>query len=108
MKKTLLFFMVLTAGTALRAVGLDEIVVYPNPVRFPESTVLTFGNVAAPTDVEIFTVDGRRVRQLQLVPGDAQYGLTNDDGQALASGVYVYLMTDGEGNSRTGKFAVLR
>jgi len=106
--KKLLFFLALTAGAAAQAAGLDDIIVYPNPVRFPQDTTITFGNVAAPADVEIFTADGRRVRQLQLIPGDAQYALTNDSGQQLASGIYVYLLTDGEGHSRTGKFAVLR
>lgn len=106
--KKLLCFLILTAGTALRAAGLDEIVVYPNPVRFPQNTAITFGNVSEPADVEIFTVAGQRVKRLRLIPGDIQYALTNDSGDALASGVYVYLITDGAGNHRDGKFAVLR
>ena len=38
----------------------------------------------------------------------ASWDLANDKGDKVASGIYVYLITDGQGNKAKGKVAVIK
>ncbi len=83
---------------ALLATGIES--VYPNP--FNPSTTIAF-RVVEPSDVrlEIFSLDGRRVRLLGSGPRAAgEYRLTwdgrDDDGRALGSAVYLCRLRAGE------------
>lgn len=82
---------------------------------------MVFLNLSRNATIRIYTVDGRRVTALPpgwtadggltQNPGDtgqAQWALTNDRGQAVASGVYLYIITDPEGRSSRGKLAIMR
>jgi hypothetical protein len=40
--------------------------------------------------------------------GKAPWNLANDSGARVASGIYLYLITDGQGNKTRGKFTVIR
>jgi hypothetical protein len=106
------------------ATDLGRVIVYPNPWNGELPWVrprMVFLNLSRNAAIRIYTIEGRRVTTLTpgLVadggqtqnPGDsgqAVWALTNERGQPVASGVYLYIITDPEGRSTRGKLAILR
>jgi hypothetical protein len=87
--------------------------VYPNPWRAdrPSDHGITFEGLTVGTTIKIFTVSGHKVKELVPQPsslGTALWDLTNDSGDKVASGLYLYLITDGQGNKKKGQLAVIR
>lgn len=93
----------------------DNITVGPNPFIISEGTsVLSFFNLVSGSEVKILTANGRLVRQLnpdnfkEVQGSQAQWDGRNMDGELVATGVYVYLVTTEEGETTNGKFLVIR
>jgi hypothetical protein len=84
--------------------------VYPNPWRASRGDhAITFDQIPAGSTVKIFTVSARWVATLTAdAGGKASWNLTNDSGERVASGIYLYLITDSQGNKTRGKFTVIR
>jgi len=90
--------------------GSFTVLVYPNPWRsdraYPRQ--MTFAQLPAGTTVKIFTVSGHLVKTLDpQSPGFSTWDLTNDSGDRVASGIYIYLATTPSGNKARGKLAVI-
>ena len=84
---------------------LEQVVAFPNPfvINSPlDSLAFNFGR---PGMVRIFTPAGELVRRL-----DANSGWFGDNqaGERVASGVYVYLLEDDQGNIKRGKILLVR
>jgi hypothetical protein len=73
-------------------------------------TDVTFSNLTPGAKVQIFTVSGDPVFKKDVEAGAStlRWTAVNDDGQALSSGIYFYLITDAAGNKKDGKIAVIR
>jgi hypothetical protein len=98
-----------SATITFASVDLSTVRVYPNPVRAARGhTTLTFDEMSANSTVKIFTVSGRWVKTLAAPAGAVVWDLTNDSGDRTASGVYVYLITDGQGNKSRGSFTIIK
>ncbi len=83
--------------------------VYPNPVRAGRGDqAITFDQMPANSTVKIFTVSGRWVKTLSAPTGSVSWDLRNDSGERVASGLYLYLAADAQGNKTRGKFTVIR
>jgi hypothetical protein len=88
--------------------------VYPNPWRsdrgYPAQITfdqLTGGN----TTIKIFSVAGHLVKTLSTQNSGLStvtWNLINDYGDKVASGIYLYLITDSQGDKVTGKVAVIK
>jgi len=97
------------------AANLDNLVVFPNPFK-PGSggrydfNGITFGGLTAGAKIKIFSISGGLVRELNETDNDGIYiwDTKNTSNENVASGVYLYLVTDTAGNKKTGKFAVAR
>ncbi|MDP7422433.1 MAG: hypothetical protein QGH40_11165, partial [bacterium] len=102
----------------------DSLKNYPNPVN-PQMNDVTisyiFNQNTSRIDIDIFDITGDLVRSFQDatqpaaagVVGDEDWDCTNDFGEAVANGVYIYrikaINAAGDSSSeRTGKIAVLR
>jgi len=85
-----------------------DVKAYPNPWRADRhaNTPVTFDNLPSGGQVKIFTVSGHQVKTLP--PGAGTWDLTNEGGDKVASGVYIFLVTDGRGGKATGKVAIIR
>ena len=85
--------------------------VYPNPWRadrHADSQVM-FSGLTPQAQVKIFTISGYEVRSLVAdAGGSAPWNRMNGDGKAVASGIYLYLVTDGHGDKAIGKLAIIR
>ena len=64
--------------------------------------------MAGGSDVKIFTASGHKVKELDGSSGSATWDLTNDSGNQVASGIYLYLIKDSQGNKSHGKLAIIQ
>jgi hypothetical protein len=98
------------ARITLVSSNLSAVKVYPNPWRKDKHGThpITFANLSPNCTVKIFTVSGRQVRELSAPAGIVTWDLATDGGDRAASGIYLYLITDGQGNKVRGKIGVVR
>ena len=89
---------------------LSNVVVYPNPYDVRKHSVpqVKFANTTDPATVKIFTVSGHFVRKIEAVAGVATWDLKNDSGDNVASGLYIYMITNRTGQKARGQVAVVR
>ena len=60
-------------------------------------------------EIRVYTISGRRVITLQNGGAiEVSWDLKNADGDAVASGVYIWLATDVGGHQKVGRLAVIR
>jgi hypothetical protein len=90
--------------------NLAQIKVFPNPLNLKSASIpmFNFANIPANSHIRIFTVSGHWVKNIDNANGVANWDLTNDSGQAVASGVYLYLVTDNQGDTQRGVLALVR
>jgi hypothetical protein len=105
-------YVVLT-GTAS---NLSDVYVYPNPVKTGDGiSKVTFANLTSRVKINILTLTGKPVRELQITTdnGGAEYDLTDEKGERIPSGIYIYRIVSLDENRNEqqeifGKFAVVR
>ncbi len=102
-------FQTASASITLVTADLSNINVAPNPWRSDKHTgkPITFTQLTANTTIKIFTTSGHKVRQLSGGPS-VTWDLTNESGDKVGSGIYIYLLTDPQGNKVKGKLAVIK
>lgn len=103
------------------ATTLDDMTVFPNPVSFDSSArgTLKFMGLTAGADIQIYTVLGERVRHLPTgfrsganvndgTSGFAEWDGKNENGERVARGTLIYVITDPKGSRKTGRIGVKR
>jgi hypothetical protein len=91
--------------------NLQAFSVYPNPWRVDlnASDPVTFANLPAGSTIKIFTVSGHFVKTLANTIPNTTWDLTNDAGQNVASGIYIYLINGTpDGKNHTGQVSIIR
>jgi hypothetical protein len=93
-------------GTPL-VVGLSSFHIYPNPVNFSKAVrnTMKFENLPQNTKIEIYDVTGRIIRSI-TGSDKVEWDGKNESGESVSMGLYIYLLTDGNGNKKTGKIGV--
>lgn len=114
-----------TNDTGTNAAGLNRLIVGPNPYRPNDgnaqtgrpwvpgdaTTGIMFKNLPNRVRIEIFTILGERVTEINKNDANAtiSWGARNQDNRDVASGYYLYVVTDlATGQRVTGKIAVIR
>ncbi|MCB2200787.1 hypothetical protein KQI63_15385 [bacterium] len=92
---------------------LGEIEVVPQPFLIGKgmgaNLQFSTNSLIAGAEVRIYTPSGRLVRELSFdTAATAGWDGRTEDGDYVASGVYLLLVTDPGGNSKSGKVAVVR
>ncbi|MEK7476368.1 MAG: PQQ-binding-like beta-propeller repeat protein [Candidatus Coatesbacteria bacterium] len=90
---------------------LGPIVVYPNPFDPAKAVghVAKFKNLPEGASVELFTLAYERVRKLFPVNHRADWDGTNEAGQPVATGIYLYkIFLPGNVPPMTGRLALIR
>lgn len=86
-----------------------DIHIAPNPFRpheHPEGVV--FKNIPRGAEIKILTANGDLVRRLDDLNGpDVRWDVTNENGQQLSTGVYLYYVISDK-TSASGKLAIIR
>ena len=101
-------------GCALTSVaippGFTSIRVYPNPwwvKKHASSPFITFDTLPAGSVINIYTVAGQWLKTLSPPADKITWDLTNDSGEKVASGIYVYLITS-QGQKKIGQIIVIK
>jgi hypothetical protein len=100
-----------TGGTGTTVSNLSAVQVYPNPWRSDKHNgfPITFAQLPTGSTIKIFTASGHIVKTLSTQTSVlSTWDLTNDSGDKVASGVYIYLITDSQGDKVRGKVAVIK
>lgn len=90
---------------------LSQIKVYPNPYREGKTsfTIITFDSLPEMAVIKIYTLGGLLVKEIKVPDGgEVVWDIKNNDGKKIASGVYIYFITDKKGNKKSGKIAIIR
>jgi hypothetical protein len=101
---------------AQAATNLSEVYVYPSPYKpnSPDSRFyadkITFKKLTGEATIKVFTITGELAATLKKTDSFDYYewDATNDAGQKLASGVYIYFITTPNGEKAKGKFAIIK
>jgi peptidoglycan/xylan/chitin deacetylase (PgdA/CDA1 family) len=90
--------------------SVESVRVYPNPWRadLHSGAFVTIDNLPPGSEVRIFTVTGRSVKTIDAPDGVGRWDLSNDSGARVSSGVYLYLITDGQGRREKGSVVIVR
>ena len=88
---------------------IQSVTVEPNPFHPGLGRMFFTGSsLARGASARIFTPDGRLVRRLSHEDAALGWDGRNDQGDAVADGVYIILTNNADGESAQGKVAVLR
>ncbi|MEW6619243.1 MAG: right-handed parallel beta-helix repeat-containing protein, partial [bacterium] len=85
--------------------------VYPNPT---DGSKLVFAGLTQNVRIRVFTVAGEEVFEIDIVepnipePGKWRWNCRGSQGQRLASGIYIYLITNELGQKKVGKLGIVR
>jgi len=89
----------------------QEIIAYPNPVQFGEfggiRRTLKFLNVPLGAVIEIYTVTGDKIREIEAKVSPVAWDGEKGDGELVTSGLYIYRVQM-PSEEAFGKIAVLR
>ncbi|MEN8007250.1 MAG: hypothetical protein ABFS42_09565 [Candidatus Krumholzibacteriota bacterium] len=97
--------------------GLEEIYVFPNPVRqgagFPrdEGGTVTFRNIPTGSKILVFTSAGDRIIDLEpdiIQAGNMHWDTRNSSGESIVSGIYIYKVEIPEMDDYWGRLVVIR
>ncbi len=99
-----------SAQVTLVSANLDQVRVYPNPWRSDRHSTrsVTFDQLTVDTEIKIFTVSGHHVKTLPTSSSSITWDLTNESGDRVASGIYVYHLKAEGGAKKTGKVVVIK
>jgi hypothetical protein len=82
---------------------------YPNPFIMQQDANMTFSiSGTGGGAVDIYTISGKPVKSIPIAAGttDANWYLSNDAGNGIKSGIYIYVIKDNAGNKKTGKIVI--
>ncbi len=97
--------------------GLDEVRVVPNPFlvnaaweQLENNRRIRFMFLPAECTISIYTTRGELVKKIyhDNGTGDVDWNLTNESGVEIAYGLYIYHIKTPVGESKTGKFAIIK
>jgi hypothetical protein len=104
-----------TIGLAIPVENLDNLLVFPNPLRYVDNQRITFANVPGKCWILIYTPEGRKIREFQDVAQASGifWDVKDEKERVVASGIYVFVVKqmDDAGNvlaTKMGKLAVIR
>jgi hypothetical protein len=97
------------AITEIKAKDINNVYAFPVPFK-SENETITFANVYPESTIKIYTINGELVKTFENSGTDYKqiWDVTNNLGEKVASGVYIYLITNPQGEKKTGKIAVIR
>jgi hypothetical protein len=89
------------------------VIVYPNPYLElrNSSKRINFIHLTFDAKVRVYTLNGRLVWEMEKNDGSDRIvwqGVENRAGQKMASGVYIYIITNSKGQKVMGKLGLVR
>lgn len=90
------------------AVGASAVIVYPNPWKRGTAAAMNFTGLTTGSMVRIYSLAGELVRESAEQGGQMNWNGKNQDGEDIASGIYLWIVEETGGAIHRGKIAVLR
>ena len=91
--------------------NLNTAHIYPNPFK-PSTghTKIYFANLTNHTKIQIFNISGDLIYEDEkdTSAGELNWDVKNAKGEPIASGVYMYIITNNAGQIKKGKIAIIR
>jgi hypothetical protein len=98
----------LTTPAAAPTTSFNGLRVYPNPYRVPSTVPLTVDGLMENSTLKVLTTDGVLVREVQTPGGRVGYwDGTDQQGNVVASGIYIIAAYAESGSTASGKVAVI-
>ena len=95
--------------------NLDSVFVYPNPYKpssggIYDSDHITFKKLSSKATIKIFNIALEHIATLEKDSSNDEYkwNAKNDSGATVASGLYLYFVSDPDGHKAKGKFVIIR
>lgn len=90
--------------------NLEDLIVYPNPFSLLNGhTQINFDRLTIDAKIRIFTLTGRLLKEEEV---NWQYSWTwdvrNMEGEELARGIYLWVVTNSAGGRKIGKIAIIK
>jgi sugar lactone lactonase YvrE len=99
----------LTTSAAAPVESFADLEVYPNPFRLPATGTLTVDGLMENSSLKVLTSDGRLIRTIKSPGGRVGFWDGRDEeGNEVASGVYLIVAYTDDGQVARGKVAVVR
>jgi len=106
---------VILAGTEPPALEQDfasdftQVKAYPNPFRGDKHNQIIFDNLTANVRIRIYTLGGELVKEISEQVGDKAYwDVKNQNEGKVASGIYIYYITNPKGQEKKGKVVIIK
>lgn len=100
----------LEVGIPAIAPNLESLIVFPNPFKPAAGhSYVTFEALTKEVTIRIFSLSGELVRK-EEVSGQYRWDwdVKNTEGKEVARGTYLWVVTNPEGDKKTGKIAVIK
>jgi|GEM_PF-2425190 len=97
--------------------NLNDAIIFPNPFKpgtggIFDANAITFRYLTLHTKIRIFTIVGEFVKTIETENpiGEVTWNARNDSGENLASGIYLYIITNPDDPSQRtkGKLAIIK
>jgi hypothetical protein len=85
---------------------LKRVFAYPVPFKTNDHFNITFTNLTAYAKIKIYTISGEKVCELEETDGDGNYQW--DGAKDLSSGVYIYTISNNQGDKKKGRLMIIR
>ena len=79
--------------------------VWPNPFVPKSGSPVRFVNLDTDATLKIYTLSGKLVSKLDGV-GEITWDGKNTNQESIAPGLYIYVLSDNQGNKKSGKLAI--
>ncbi len=99
-----------TGPSIVFPVNLENLIVYPNPFSLLKGhDWINFSELTSDTKIRVFTLTGELVKEEELSwQYDWTWDVRNMNGEQLARGVYLWIVTNSAGERKTGKIAIIK
>ncbi|MCK4419965.1 S8 family serine peptidase, partial [Candidatus Aerophobetes bacterium] len=90
--------------------SLEDLIVYPNPFNLSkEHTQISFDRLTIDARIRIFTLTGRLLKEEEVSwQYDWIWDVRNMEGEELARGIYLWIVTNSAGGRKIGKIAIVK
>ena len=82
-----------------------NVIVYPNPYIADKHDKICFKGITKDSLIKIFTLAGELVKEIRVSKTPEEWEIKEE---AIASGIYLYLIIDPQGSKTTGKIGVIK
>ncbi len=99
----------LSGPSMVLSANLEDLIVYPNPFEPARGHGgIVFAGLTIDANIRIFDLNGQEIlRKDTIWQRSWNWDARNEQGQAVARGIYIYLVTNSQGEKKIGKIAVI-